>query len=150
MSAPSDYSTPPDGAHRHDGAVGTGDRPSIGEMLSEISSDVATLMRQEVELAKAELQQSAKRAGKGAGLFAGAGVAGHMTVLFASIAAWWGIGDSTGHGWSALIVAVAWAVLGAVLAATGRREITTITGVPQTAATVKKIPAAAAGHEETR
>ena len=127
-----------------------GERPSIGEMLSEISTDITTLVRQEVELAKAEVQQSAKRAGKGAGMFAGAGVAGHMTLLFVSVAAWWGIGDATGHGWSALIIAVVWAVIGAVLAASGRSEIKTVTGVPQTAATVKKIPAAAAGHEESR
>jgi hypothetical protein len=150
MSTPYDRLDPYESAPSPDGAAPTGGRPSIGDMLSDISSDLTTLMRQEVELAKAELQQSAKRAGKGAGMFAGAGVAGHMTLLFLSLAAWWGIGDRTGHAWSAVIVAVAWAVIGAVLAATGRSEIKTVTGAPQTAATVKKIPAAAAGHEETR
>jgi hypothetical protein len=138
MSAPRDHASP------------VTDRPSVGDMLSEISADITTLMRQEVELAKAEVQQSAKRAGKGAGMFAGAGVAGHMTLIFLSVAAWWGIGDKTGHGWSALIVAAVWAVIAAILAVTGRKEIKTVPGVPQTTATVKKIPSAAAGHEETR
>ena len=68
-------------------------------------------MRQEVELAKAELRQSATRAGKGVGLLAGAGVSGYTVLLFASVAAWWGIGDTTGHGWSALIVAAIWLIV---------------------------------------
>jgi hypothetical protein len=126
------------------------DRPSIGELLSDISTDITTLMRQEVALAKAEATQSAKQAGKGAGMLAGAGVAGHMVLLFISIALWWGIGDKTGHGWSALIVAAIWAIIAAILAVTGRKEIKNVSGVPQTTDTVKKIPSAVAGNEETR
>jgi hypothetical protein len=126
------------------------ERPSIGELLSDISTDITTLMRQEVALAKAEATQSAKQAGKGAGMLAGAGVAGHMVLLFISIALWWGIGDKTGHGWSALIVAAIWAIIAAILAATGRKEMKNVTGVPRTTDTVKKIPSAVAGNEETR
>lgn len=128
----------------------SGERSSIGEMLTDISADLSTLVRQEIELAKAELRQSAGKAGKGAGMFAGAGVAGHMVLLFLSIALWWGLGDKTGHGWSALIVAVLWAIIGAVLAVMGKKEIKQVQGVPKTAETVKKIPSAVAGHEETR
>ena len=102
-----------------------------------------------MELAKAELRQSAIRAGKGAGLLAGAGISGHMVLLFVSVAAWWGIGDATGHGWSALIVAGIWLIVGAVLALTGRREISAVSGVPQTAETVKQIPNAVRGNEGT-
>src|ERR1700731_5082135 len=98
--------------------------------------DLTSLVRQELELAKAELRQSATRAGKGAGLLAGAGMSGHMVLLFASVAAWWGIGDATGHGWSALIVAGIWLIIAAVLGLTGRREISAVSGVPQTAETV--------------
>lgn len=126
------------------------ERASVGEMLTDITADLTTLMRQEVELAKAEIRQSATQAGKGAGLLAGAGVAGHMVLLFISIAAWWGLGNHIGHGWSALIVAAVWAVIGAVLALTGRNEIKAVSGVPRTAQTVKKIPNAVAGNEETR
>ena len=61
-------------------------RATVGELFSEVAEDLSTLMRQEVELAKAELRQSAIRAGKGAGLLAGAGVSGHMVLLFASVA----------------------------------------------------------------
>lgn len=126
------------------------EQQSVGDLLARVSSDLSTLMRQEVALAKAEVTQSAKQAGKGAGMFAGAGVAGHFVLLFISIALWWGIGDATGHGWSALIVAVIWAIIAAVLAARGRKEMKNVTGVPRTTDTVKKIPSAVAGNEETR
>ena len=124
-------------------------RSSVGEMFSDVAQDLSTLMRQEVELAKAEVRQSAVRAAKGAGMLAGAGVAGHMVLIFVSVAAWWGIGDTTGHGWSALIVGAAWLVIAAVLGLLGRREIAAVSGLPQTAQTVKKIPDAVKGNEGT-
>jgi hypothetical protein len=124
-------------------------RASVGELFSEVAEDLSTLIRQEVELAKAELRQSATRAGKGAGLLAGAGVSGHMVLLFASVAAWWGIGDATGHGWSALIVAAIWLMIAAILGLMGRREISAVPGIPQTAQTVKQIPNAVRGNEDT-
>jgi Putative Actinobacterial Holin-X, holin superfamily III len=138
MSRPLDPTVPPSDT-----------RPSVGELFSEVAEDLSTLMHQEVELAKAELRQSATRAGKGAGLLAGAGFGGYMVLLFASIAAWWGIGDAIGHGWSALIVAAIWLIVAAVLGALGRREISAVPGVPQTAQTVKKIPDAVRGNEGT-
>jgi hypothetical protein len=124
-------------------------RASVGEIFSEVAEDLSTLMRQEVELAKAELRQSATRAGKGAGLLAGAGVSGHMVLLFASVAAWWGLGDATGHGWSALTVAAIWLMIAAILGLMGRREISAVPGIPQTTQTVKQIPDAVRGNEGT-
>jgi hypothetical protein len=126
----------------------TGDKPSIGGLLSEVSKDLSELVRQEITLAKAEAAQSASRAGKGAGLFAGAGVAGHFVLLFISVAAWWALGNSTGRGWSALIVAAVWAVITAVLAFVGRKQLKSIRGFDRTTETVKKIPPAVKGHEE--
>jgi hypothetical protein len=124
------------------------EQQSVGELVAEVSRDLSTLMRQEVELAKAEAKQSAQRAGKGAGMLAGAGVAGHMVLLFLSIALWWSLGTVMGHGWSALVVAVLWAVVAAVLAAVGRKQLKTVEGMPETADTIKKIPNAVRGHEE--
>lgn len=123
-----------------------GDR-SLGELISEVTEDLSTLMRQELELAKAELQQSASRAGKGVGMLGGAGVAGYFVLLFASIALWWAIGAATGLGWSAVIVAVIWAVIAAVLAMVGRRSLKSVRGMPKTADTVKRIPDALKGNE---
>jgi hypothetical protein len=80
-------------------------------------------------------------------MLAGAGVAGHMVLLFVSVAAWWGIGDSTGHGWSALIVGAGWLIITIILGLAGRRQITAVSGTPQTVQTVKQIPDAVKGHE---
>jgi hypothetical protein len=137
MSSPADLGPAP-------GPVG--DR-SLGELISEVTEDLSTLMRQELELAKAELQQSATRAGKGAGMLGGAAVAGYFVLLFASIALWWAIGGATGLGWSAVIVAVIWGIIGAVLATVGRNSLRSVRGLPKTADTVKKIPDALKGNE---
>lgn len=109
-------------------------------LLSEVSRDLSTLFRQEVALAKAELTDSAKKAGKGAGMFGGAGVAGLFALLFLSIAAWWGLGYLIGNAWSAVVIAVVYAVVAAILAMRGRKEIKQIDGAPQTVATVKEVP----------
>ena len=76
---------------------------SLGDLLGDVTRDMSTLMRQEVELAKVELKQSATRAGKGAGMLAGAGVAGHFVLLFLSLALWWALGYVMGLGWSAVV-----------------------------------------------
>ena len=115
------------------------DDRSIGELFSAVSQDLSTLMRQEVELAKAEVRQSAKNAGVGVGMLGGAGV-GHMVLVFLSVAVWWGIANWTGHAWSALIVAVLWAAIGAVLYAVGRRRLTQVGGLPKTAETASDSP----------
>jgi hypothetical protein len=114
---------------------------SLGTLLGEVLKDMSTLFRQEVALAKAEITDSGKKAGKGAGLFGGAGVAGHFVLLFLSIALWWGLGDLIGSGgWSAVIVAVLWAIVALILALQGKKEFQKIKGAPQTAETIKEIP----------
>ena len=123
---------------------------SLGDLLAEVTRDVSTLMRQEVELAKAELRQSATKAGKGAGLFAGAAVAGHMTLLFLTIALWWALGYLVGNAWSALIVAVIWGIVAAVLALRGKKEMEAVRGMPDTVDTLKEIPDTLKRNEENR
>jgi hypothetical protein len=123
---------------------------SLGDLLSEVTRDVSVLMRQEVELAKAEVKQSATRAGKGAGLFGGAGYAGHMTILFLSFAAWWGLGHVIDIAWAAVIVAVVWAIVAAVLFVLGRKEMKAIKGAPETVDSLKQIPDALKRNEENR
>lgn len=129
-------------------ARGTEER-SIGEILSDVTNDLSTLMRQELELAKAELKQTATRAGTGVGMFGGAAVAGHMVLIFLSLSLWWGLGNLIGLGWSALIVAVIWGIIAAVLAVTGRSQLSRARGIPATTETVAKIPDALKGNEPT-
>jgi len=121
---------------------------SIGALVSDISSDLSTLVRQEVELAKAEAKQSATQAGKGAGMLGAAAVAGQLALVFLSVAAWWALGEVIGRGWSGLVVAVVWAVIAAILAASGRSQLKkSPMGLPRTTETVKDIPEALKGHQ---
>ena len=121
---------------------------SLGELISGITGDLSTLVQQEIALAKAEATQSAKRAGKGAGMFGGAGFAGYFVLLFLSITLWWWIGDGIGRAWSALIVAGLWAIVGLVLYLRGRSEFAHIRGLDRTTETLGKIPNAVKGNEE--
>ena len=124
---------------------------SLGDLVGEVSRDLSTLMRKELELAKAELSESAKRAGKGAGLLGGAGYAGLMAVFFLSVALWWALGDLLDSlGWSAVIVAVFWAIIAGILFAIGRSRLKSVQGAPQTVETVKEIPDALKRNEENR
>lgn len=125
-----------------------GAKPSIGDLLSNISGDLSTLVRQEIALAKAEATQSAKQAGTGAGLLAGAGVGGHFVLLFLSLALMWGIGGAIGFGWSSLIVAALWAIIAAILAVVGRKKLKQAPGLPQTTESLKQAPNALKGQEE--
>jgi hypothetical protein len=113
---------------------------SLGELLGDVTRDMSTLMRQEVELAKVELKQSATRAGKGGGMLAGAGVAGHFVLIFLSVALWWALGGLMGLGWSAVVVAILWGIIAAILASKGRKELKAIKGLPRTAETLQEIP----------
>jgi hypothetical protein len=123
-----------------------GDR-SIGELVGEVANDLTSLMRQEVQLAKTEIKQEAVTTGKAAGLLGAAGFAGYMTLLFVSVAGWWALGESTGHGWSALVVALVWAVIGAVCYVTGRARLRRVNPMPErTVNTLKDVPQALRGR----
>jgi len=96
---------------------------SIGELFKELSAETSTLIRQEMALAKAELSEKGKEAGKGAGLFGGAGVVGLLAggALTAAIIA---LLDKAMDTWlAALIVAVVYGAIAAVLALRGKREM---------------------------
>jgi hypothetical protein len=120
---------------------------SIGELIGEVSRDLSTLMRQELELAKAEIKTEVTKTGKAAGMLGGAGFAGYMVLLFLSIALWWGLENVMDAGWAALIVAAVWAVIGAVLYARGRNTMRTVHPKPErTVETVQEIPGALKAH----
>ena len=114
---------------------------SVAELVREVTQDLSTLMRQELDLAKAEVKQEAAKTGKAAGMLGGAGFAGYMTLLFAAIALWWALANVMDQGWAALIVAAIWAAIGVVLYVVGRRRLRQIHPTPQrTAETVKELP----------
>jgi hypothetical protein len=141
----------PEPIHGSHDTYAKGEVGSIGALISDISSDLSTLMRQEVALAKAEVKDSATKAGKGAGMLGGAGYAGHFVLLFLSLALWMGLADLIDNlGWAAVIVAVLWGIVAAVLAALGRKELKKVEGVPRTQETAKRVPDALKGNEDPR
>jgi hypothetical protein len=105
------------------------DRPSqadhsIPELLKQLSEETQTLVRQELELAKAEMTEKGKKAGVGAGMLGGAGLFGlfafaaFTTFLIALLS------TAIDHVWaSALIVAAVYAAIGGLLALRGRNKI---------------------------
>jgi hypothetical protein len=112
---------------------------SIGEIIGNISDDLSQLFRQEVELAKAEIRQEATKAGKAAGMLGGAGFAGYLAVVLLSFAVVFGLSNVMDPGWAALIVAIIWGAIGAVLFVNGRKKMKTVDPVPRrTAETLKE------------
>jgi len=114
------------------------DRP-VGDLLKQLSEDTATLVRKEVELARAEVTQKGKQAGIGAGMFGGAGVAALLALgsLTACLIALLATGMEV---WiAALIVTVLWAAIAGVLALVGKTRVQEATPpVEQTVETIKE------------
>ena len=112
---------------------------SVGQLVSEVTSDLSKLMRQEVELAKAEVKEEASRAGKSAGMLGGAGAAGYFALLFVSLAIMFGLAVVMHTAWAALIVAAVYGVVGVVLYSRGRAGLKTLSPAPtQTVETLKE------------
>ena len=111
----------------------------IGELVKDLSQQTSTLVRQEITLAQAELQQKGKVAGKGAGMLAGAAVAG-LLALGAMTAALITLLDDAVATWVAALIAMAlWAVVALVLAKAGQSALKRATPpAPQTVETVKE------------
>ena len=59
---------------------------SVGDSLGRVTTDLSTLMRQEVELAKVEIKEEATKAGKASGMLAGAGAVGYLVLVFLALA----------------------------------------------------------------
>lgn len=96
---------------------------SLGEIVGDITTDMSTLFKQELDLAKAEVKQEVTKVGKGAGMFGGAALAGLLTLIFLSLALTYLLDNWIPVELAALIVALLWGLVAAVLAARGRKEI---------------------------
>ena len=112
---------------------------SIGDLLKQLSQETATLVRKEVELAKAEVSEKGKKAGLGAGMFGGAGVAG-LLALGSLTACLIALLATAMEVWiAALIVTVLWAAVAGVLALLGRNKVQEATPpIEQTVDSIKE------------
>ena len=104
------------------------DRPTT-ELLRELSNQTTTLVRQEIELAKAELTEKGKKAGAGAGMFGGAGIAGLFALAALTTAIIAALDTAMPLWLAALIVAVVYGAIAGVLAMRGKKEIDQATPV---------------------
>jgi uncharacterized membrane protein YqjE len=112
---------------------------SMGELLKQLSTDTSTLVKQEIQLLRAELQETGKQAGKGAGLFGAAGVVGLLAGIAFTACLILALDEFMKDWLAALIVAVVFGAVAAVLALRGKTEIKQATPpAPQTVETLKE------------
>jgi hypothetical protein len=122
--------TPTPGTPRQTGSEGAEDL-SLGQLVAEVTGDLQKLFRQELELARTEMREEAVKAGKAAGMLGGAGFAGYLAVVLLSFAVVFGLGEVKPLGWAALIVAVVWGIVAAVLYTTGRGRMSAVSPKPE-------------------
>jgi hypothetical protein len=113
---------------------------SIAELLGQLSEQTAALVRQELDLARAELTTKGKQAGIGAGMFGGAGLFGLYALGALTACVILALATAM-DGWlAALIVAAVYGAIAGVLALTGKNRVKQ--GVPpvpeQTVETVRE------------
>ena len=111
---------------------------SLGELLSDMTSDLSTLFRKEVELAKTEARDEASRAGKAAALLGVAALAAWLALVMLSLALAWLLDQGLNTALSFAIVGLLWAIAAAVLVTTGRRKLAALKALPQTTETIKE------------
>lgn len=111
---------------------------STGDLVRRLSDDASTLIRQEVELAKAELSEKAKQAGIGAGMFGGAGVVGLLATGALTACLILALAEFVAPWLAALIVTVVYGAIAAVLVLRGRKKVEEA-GPPQPEQTVETL-----------
>ncbi len=120
------------------GEPATSDK-SLGELVSAATKDLSSLIHKEVALAKAEIKKEVTTAGKGAGLFGGAGVTGLFALVFLSVALAFGVAGlfDISVGWGFLVVGLLFGSAAGVLAVLGKGQISQVGPPEKTIETVK-------------
>lgn len=131
---------PPGVAGPDPASPGAAQQPAtVGDLIGEITEDLTGMVRDEINLAKAELKQEATKAGKAGGMLAGAGYAGHLLVLFISLTVLFALSHVVDIAWAALIVSALWGAAAAALYVIGRSRLKDVHVKPeQTVETLKE------------
>ena len=115
------------------------DSASLGDLFSRLTSDLTKLVRDEIQLAKVETNQTVKEAATAGVSIGAAGLLGLMAFLLLSFAAAWGLAEVLPEGVAFLIVGAAYGLVALALAAIGRQRLKMVTPVPeQTVETLKE------------
>ena len=110
---------------------------SLGELVQLATQDLSLLVSQEIALAKIEIKREVSAAGKGAGLFGGAGFTGLLALVFLSIALAFAIGKPTTLGVGFLVVGLVYLLAAVVLALTGKKKLSQVGRPEKTIETLK-------------
>jgi len=113
-------------------AVRTEDR-SLSELLSDVTGELATLFRKEVELAKVETSEQVSRAVKAGAMLGAAGVVAFLAVMLLAWAAAWGLAEVLPTGVAFLIVGVVFLIVAALLGSAGKKKLSSVSPVPDQA-----------------
>ena len=100
-----------------------GDQRSTSELVHDLSEQVSTLVRDELQLAAAEMKDKGKHAGIGAGMFGSAGVLAGYGVLVLIAAAVLALALVLPAWLSALIVGVVLLGVAGALAMAGKSQV---------------------------
>jgi uncharacterized membrane protein YqjE len=111
------------GAHRVETPTSASSTRSLGEIVGDITQDLTTLVRQEMDLATSEMKQEVAKIGKGIGMFGGAGAFGYLALIFLGLTLTWLLDNWMPLELAALIVTLIWAGIAAALALKGRQEM---------------------------
>ena len=111
---------------------------SLGELFSEMTQEMGTLFRQEVELAKTEAKEEATAAGKASVMFVVGAVAAVLALAFLSAGLAWLLDNVLGSALAFALVGAAWLLIAAVLVVVGRRRMSQIRTLPQTKQSIKE------------
>jgi hypothetical protein len=126
------------------------DERSLGDLFSDLSRETTTLVRQEVQLAKAELTQSATEAARGIGMLLAGGAVAYAGLLFLLLAIVYGLIEAGWDAWlAALIVGLVVMALGAVLVLRARESLKPANLAPQKTVETLKEDAAWAKEQIT-
>lgn len=114
---------------------------SLPELVSRLTDQSSTLFRKELQLAKTELRQEIRKAGRVGGMFGGAAVTGFLAILLLSFALAWALGDlePLNPALGFLIVGVIYAVIAGVLGMQGKNKAEDIDpSLPETTESIKE------------
>jgi hypothetical protein len=107
--------------------------PSLGELVGDITTGLSSLVRQEIQLAKAEVRGEVAKIAVGVGAIVGAIMALTLVLPLLSLAAVYALSQVVANYWAALIVAGGWTLVVAILGLIGALRLRSARPVPEQA-----------------
>jgi uncharacterized membrane protein YqjE len=104
---------------------------SLGDLVGELTHQFGELVTDHLRLAKIEIVDELKDAGRGAGIVGGGAIAGWIAALILSMAAAWGLAEAMDTWLAFLVVGLVWAIAAAVLFTTGKKALQQVDPIPK-------------------